>query len=54
MANSASYIVMSGNEAMALGAMEAGIAFCASYPGTPSTEITESLMNSAEKLDLYV
>jgi indolepyruvate ferredoxin oxidoreductase, alpha subunit len=28
--------------------------FCASYPGTPSTEITESLLNSAEKLDLYV
>ncbi len=54
MANSGSSIVMSGNEAMARGAMEAGVTFCASYPGTPSTEITESIMDSAEKLNLYV
>ena len=31
-----------GNEAVALGAWEAGVRVVASYPGTPSTEITES------------
>lgn len=33
--------VMSGNEAYARGAYEAGVSFVSSYPGTPSTEITE-------------
>lgn len=32
---------MSGNEAIARGAYEAGIRFAAAYPGTPSTEIME-------------
>ena len=32
-----------GNEAIARGAWEAGVAFAAGYPGTPSTEIIESL-----------
>ena len=32
-----------GNEAIARGAWEAGIAFAAGYPGTPSTEIIETL-----------
>lgn len=46
--------LMSGNEAMAEGAIEAGVGFCASYPGTPSTEITESLMRSASDRGIYV
>ncbi len=33
--------IMSGNEAFARGAFEAGVGFVSSYPGTPSTEITE-------------
>lgn len=33
--------VISGNEAYARGAFEAGVGFVSSYPGTPSTEITE-------------
>jgi indolepyruvate ferredoxin oxidoreductase alpha subunit len=41
--------LMSGNEAIARGAVEAGVGFCASYPGTPSTEITEELMREATK-----
>jgi indolepyruvate ferredoxin oxidoreductase alpha subunit len=45
---------MSGNEAIARGALEAGIGFCASYPGTPSTEITTSLFNVATEFDIYV
>ncbi len=34
---------MSGNEAIALGAVEAGVAVASGYPGTPSTEILENL-----------
>ena len=35
--------LMSGNEAAARGAYEAGARVCAAYPGTPSTEIFENL-----------
>ena len=34
---------MSGNEAIALGAYEAGVSVASGYPGTPSTEIMENL-----------
>ena len=34
---------MSGNEAIALGAWEAGVKVASGYPGTPSTEILENL-----------
>ena len=36
-------IIMSGNEAVAQGAFEAGVHFAAAYPGTPSTEILENI-----------
>jgi indolepyruvate ferredoxin oxidoreductase alpha subunit len=35
--------LLSGNEAVARGAFEAGVALAASYPGTPSTEILETI-----------
>jgi len=35
--------LLSGNEAVARGAYEAGVRFAGAYPGTPSTEILESL-----------
>jgi indolepyruvate ferredoxin oxidoreductase alpha subunit len=35
--------LLSGNEAMALGAYHAGLSLAAAYPGTPSTEIMENL-----------
>ncbi len=35
--------LLSGNEAIALGAWEAGVQFASAYPGTPSTEILENL-----------
>lgn len=35
--------VLSGNEAIARGAWEAGVHVAAAYPGTPSTEILEEL-----------
>ena len=34
--------LMLGNEAVARGLYEAGCGFVSSYPGTPSTEITEA------------
>jgi len=36
--------MLSGNEAIALGAWEAGVAVGCGYPGTPSTEILEALI----------
>ena len=47
-------MIMSGNEAIARGALEAGIGFCSSYPGTPSTGITSTLMKNATEHDIYV
>ena len=35
--------LLSGNEALALGAYHAGVVVAAAYPGTPSTEILENL-----------
>ncbi|MDR1245805.1 MAG: indolepyruvate ferredoxin oxidoreductase subunit alpha [Clostridiales Family XIII bacterium] len=43
--------LLTGNEAVALGAWEAGLLFASAYPGTPSTEILENLANYKE--DLY-
>ena len=31
-----------GNEAIVRGALEAGVAFAAGYPGTPSSEVTDT------------
>jgi indolepyruvate ferredoxin oxidoreductase alpha subunit len=43
--------LLSGNEAIARGAYEAGITFAAAYPGTPSTEILENIVRYKE--DIY-
>jgi len=40
--------LMLGNEAVARGLYEAGCAFVSSYPGTPSTEITEAIAKYKE------
>ena len=42
--------LMTGNEAIARGAFEAGVRFGAAYPGTPSTEIFETLPLYKNKL----
>jgi indolepyruvate ferredoxin oxidoreductase alpha subunit len=42
--------LLSGNEAIAQGAWEAGVAVGAAYPGTPSTETLENLVT---KPDVY-
>lgn len=36
---------MSGNEAIARGAYEAGVTIAAAYPGTPSTEVLENIVD---------
>lgn len=43
--------LMTGNEAIARGAYEAGVKVCSAYPGTPSTEIFETLPQYKD--DLY-
>ena len=42
------YKLLSGNEALAQGAYEAGLKFAASYPGTPATDILEYLAKFKE------
>lgn len=42
--------IMLGNEAIARGAYEAGLVVSSAYPGTPSTEISESLAKFSDKL----
>ena len=43
--------IMLGNEAIARGAYEAGVKVSAAYPGTPSTEISENMVQYKE--DIY-
>ena len=38
--------LLSGNEALARGALEAGIEIACGYPGTPSSEILENVAKS--------
>jgi len=42
--------LMSGNEAIARGAYEAGVTFASGYPGTPSTEILENIVQYKEHI----
>lgn len=47
-------ILLSGNQAIARGALEAGVRVAAGYPGTPSTEILESLVRMDPHRRVYV
>ncbi|RLE65101.1 MAG: indolepyruvate ferredoxin oxidoreductase subunit alpha [Thermoprotei archaeon] len=47
-------VLLIGNEAIARGMLEAGIAVASAYPGTPSTEIVEALSRVAEEVGIYV
>jgi indolepyruvate ferredoxin oxidoreductase, alpha subunit len=42
-----------GNEAIARGAIEAGVAVAATYPGTPSSEISANFFDISRETDLY-
>jgi len=41
-------VLLSGNEAVARGAYESGVVFASAYPGTPSTEILENIVQYDE------
>ncbi|ADK84406.1 pyruvate flavodoxin/ferredoxin oxidoreductase domain protein [Desulfarculus baarsii DSM 2075] len=47
-------LLMGGNDAIALGAMSAGVKFCAFYPMTPATSIALNLAAHAKKMGLVV
>jgi indolepyruvate ferredoxin oxidoreductase alpha subunit len=48
-----SYFLLNGDEAVARGAIEANIKVAASYPGTPATEILETIAEVAKQFDIY-
>jgi len=45
--------LLMGNEAIARGALEAGVGFASAYPGTPSSEIIGSLAEAAKEAGIY-
>ena len=46
-------MLLLGNEAIARGAIEAGVAVASTYPGTPSSEISLQFFQTAQESDLY-
>ena len=46
--------LLMGNQAIARGALEAGVSVAAGYPGTPSSEIIENLAAVSEQRKVYV
>jgi TPP-dependent indolepyruvate ferredoxin oxidoreductase alpha subunit len=48
------YVLLSGDEAVARGAVEAGVKVATSYPGTPATEILETIAEVAKDHGIYV
>ncbi len=47
-------VLFMGNEAIARGALEAGVKVCAAYPGNPSSEIIGALAKVAGEMGLHV
>ena len=47
-------ILLMGNEAIARGAIEAGVQVAAGYPGTPSSEVIETLAKVAKEYNMHV
>jgi len=47
-------VLLMGNEAIARGALEAGVSVAAAYPGNPSSEIIGSLAAVADQMGIYV
>jgi indolepyruvate ferredoxin oxidoreductase, alpha subunit len=46
-------MLLLGNESIARGAVEAGVAFASTYPGTPSSELSLSFFQMSKESDLY-
>ncbi len=47
-------MMLQGNEAIALGALAAGVKFCAFYPMTPATSVAQNLILHAERMGVVV
>ena len=47
-------VLLMGNEAIARGAVEGGVQVAAAYPGTPSSEILDTLAEVADHFGIYV
>ena len=52
--NEGKTLLLMGNEAIARGAIEAGVQVAAAYPGTPSSEIIENLAKVSKERGMYV
>ncbi|MFQ6090375.1 MAG: indolepyruvate ferredoxin oxidoreductase subunit alpha, partial [Candidatus Bipolaricaulia bacterium] len=46
-------VLLLGNEAIVRGALEAGVGFATTYPGTPASEIGDNLSRIAEDVGMY-
>lgn len=46
--------LLSGNEAIARGAIEAGVRFASAYPGTPASEVLGTLVGQSKAHNMYV
>jgi len=47
------FVLLNGDEAVARGAVEAGVKVAASYPGTPATEILEAIAGVSKQYGIY-
>ncbi|AFV22651.1 thiamine pyrophosphate enzyme-like protein [Methanolobus psychrophilus R15] len=45
--------ILMGNEAIAFGAMKAGVQIASGYPGTPSSEVMETIASHAKEYGIY-
>jgi indolepyruvate ferredoxin oxidoreductase alpha subunit len=45
--------ILMGNEAIAFGAIKAGVQIASGYPGTPSTEVMETIVSHAKEYGIY-
>jgi len=46
-------VILLGNEAIVRGALEAGIGFASTYPGTPASEVGDTFSAIAKKVGIY-
>ena len=47
-------LMLNGNEAIALGALAAGVNFCSFYPMTPGTSVVQTLIDQADAMGVVV
>jgi indolepyruvate ferredoxin oxidoreductase alpha subunit len=46
--------LLTGNEAIAEGIIESGVEVVCGYPGTPSTEVVQTLLSQAKDLGIHI